>query len=222
MPVSVRRLIESPLGRRTFVRWNASGARSWCVRPRALLADWREAMSEMRGQQDRLVSDGLWVTGPSDFLDIIGRPGRKHPFAYARVALAADRPTRARLWACQAPGGTLHGGVRCQDRWRSGGWRSRFGGTAGRLTSSYGARTSHSSSRTRSTREQPEPVRRFVSFKNENAPLFMFLTPDGRKPDTATTPDAQRAFQALSWPEVRAMLEAALDESAYDRRCRRR
>ena len=39
-------------------------------RTRALLADWRGAMSEMRRQHDRLVSDGLWVTGPSDFLDI--------------------------------------------------------------------------------------------------------------------------------------------------------
>ena len=38
-----------------------------------LLADWRRAMSEMRRRHDRLVSEGLWLTGPSDFLDIIGR-----------------------------------------------------------------------------------------------------------------------------------------------------
>lgn len=53
----------------------------------------------------------------------------------------------------------------------------------------------------------------YRNFKSETAPLFLFLTPDGRKPDTAATPDAQRAFHALSWREVRSMLEAALDES---------
>ncbi len=41
-------------------------------RTEALLHDWRGAMSQMRHQHDRLVSDGLWVTGPSDFLRIIG------------------------------------------------------------------------------------------------------------------------------------------------------
>ena len=39
------------------------------------------------------------------------------------------------------------------------------------------------------------------------------MTPDGRQPHTAATPGAQRAFRTLSWPEVRAMLEAALNES---------
>ncbi len=40
-------------------------------RTRVLMAAWRVAMSEMRRQHDRLVSDGLWVTGPSDFLAIM-------------------------------------------------------------------------------------------------------------------------------------------------------
>ena len=79
---------------------------------RALLAGWREAMSEMRGQQDRLVFDGLWVTGPSDFLDIIGLA--RHENTHSLMLewfFEADRPTRARLWSCQAPGGTRHGGA---------------------------------------------------------------------------------------------------------------
>ena len=53
----------------------------------------------------------------------------------------------------------------------------------------------------------------YENFKNEISPLFLFLTPDGRKPDTATTQGAQRAFRALSWTQVRAMLEEVLNES---------
>ena len=53
----------------------------------------------------------------------------------------------------------------------------------------------------------------YSNFKNERAPLFLFLTPDGRKPRTATALCAQRAFRTLSWPEVRAMIETALNES---------
>ena len=53
----------------------------------------------------------------------------------------------------------------------------------------------------------------YANFKNEKAPTFLFLTPDGRKPRTATSPDALRAFRTLSWPEVRTMIETALNES---------
>ena len=41
-------------------------------RTRALAAGWRRAMSAMRREHDRLVADGRWLTGPTDFLDVIG------------------------------------------------------------------------------------------------------------------------------------------------------
>ena len=53
----------------------------------------------------------------------------------------------------------------------------------------------------------------YENFKKESALLFLFLTPDGRAPRTTTTPCAQRAFRTVSWPEVGAMIEAALHES---------
>ena len=53
----------------------------------------------------------------------------------------------------------------------------------------------------------------YENFKNETAPLFLFLTPDGRKPHTATTQCSQRAFKTLSWPDIRVMLEEVLNES---------
>ena len=53
----------------------------------------------------------------------------------------------------------------------------------------------------------------YANFKSQTGPLFLFLTPDGREPLTATDPDAQRAFQCISWPSVRMMIQAALAES---------
>ena len=53
----------------------------------------------------------------------------------------------------------------------------------------------------------------YENFKNEIAPRFLFLTPNGRPPSTATTQCAKRAFRTVSWPEVGEMIEAALRES---------
>ncbi len=182
---------------------------------KALLADWREAMSEMRGQQDRLVSDGLWVTGPSDFLDIIGRARDEN--THSRMLEWLLHPMGRHGLGCglvrrlveRCTGESLSGPVAVRrvafSVWRNGReadvvlWSENFTLVIENKVDAE---------------EQPSQCDDlYRNFKNENAPLFMFLTPDGRKPDTATTPDAQRAFQALSWPEVRAMLEAALDES---------
>ena len=62
--------------------------------------------------------------------------------------------------------------------------------------------------------EQPEQCDDlYENFKNETAPLFLFLTPDGSEPHTATTQGAQRAFKTVPWREVRAMIETTLNES---------
>ena len=65
---------------------------------KVLLADWREAMSEMRRRHNRLVSDGRWVSGPSDFLGIIGH--------------ARSEDTHSRMLAHDADGAT--GSVACE------------------------------------------------------------------------------------------------------------
>ena len=65
---------------------------------RALLADWKEAMSEMRHQHDHLVSDGLWVSGPSDFLDIIGLARNEN--THSRMLEWLLRPTARHGLGC--------------------------------------------------------------------------------------------------------------------------
>ena len=83
----------------------------WCEiaarRTKTLLAEWHEAMAEMRCQQDRLVSDGLWLTGPSDFLDIVGLA--RHENTHSRMLAWLLMPTaRDGFGTGQALLGTLH------------------------------------------------------------------------------------------------------------------
>lgn len=55
----------------------------------------------------------------------------------------------------------------------------------------------------------------YKNFKGEpgsgQKAAFLFLTRDGGAPTTATG-DAKRAFETISWPQVRCMIEAALND----------
>lgn len=182
---------------------------------RALLADWNEAMSAMRCQQDRLVSEGLWVTGPADFLDIIG--------------LARDENTHSRMlkWLMTP---TARHGLGCGlvrrlvehclgesvpapiavERVVFSHWRNDR--EADLVT--WGQNFTLIIENKVDAAEQPDQCDDlYENYKAEFAPLFLFLTPDGRPPFTATTPAGQRAFKTLSWLALRAMVEAALNES---------
>ena len=184
-------------------------------RTRALLADWRGAMSEMRHQHDCLVCDRLWVTGPSDFLDIIGLA--RHENTHSRMLKWLLNPTgrhglgcalvRRLVEYCDVKLVPAHLAVRkvTFSQWRNDReadlvvWSKDFTLVIENKV------------------DAPEQPRQcddlYANFKTENAPLFLFLTPDGRPPRTATAPCAQRSFKTLSWPQVRAMIETALNES---------
>lgn len=191
--------------------WEAIAER----RTRALLAGWRTTMAAMRHQHDRLISDGLWVSGPSDFLDIIGRardenthsrmlewlltPTARHGLGSALASRLVDHCT----------GESASGPVAVRkvvfSYWRNGReadlvvWGHNFTLIIENKVDAP---------------EQPDQCDDlYENFKDEIAPLFIFLTPDGSQPSTATAPKAQGAFRTLSWPEVRAMLEATLNES---------
>ena len=184
-------------------------------RTRALLADWRGAMSEMRSQHDRLVSDGVWVTGPSDFLDIIGLARNEN--THSRMLQWLLKPTgrhglgcalvRRLLEHCTVNPVPAPLAVRevTFSQWRND------------READLVVRGDDFTLVIENKVDAPEQPHQcddlYSNFKNENAPMFLFLTPDGRKPRTATTPCAQRAFRTISWPEVRAMIETALGES---------
>ena len=191
----------------------------WCEiaarRTKTLLGEWHEAMAAMRCQQERLVSDGLWLTGPSDFLSIVGRA--RHENTHSRMLAWLLTPTARhglgsglfRRFVEHCTGETVPAQLAVRrvafSEWRNDreadlvAWGRNF-------TLVIENKVDAS--------EQPSQCDDLLeNFKNEKRPLFLFLTPDGRKPHTATTPCAQRAFKTLSWPEVRAMLETTLNES---------
>ncbi|MDE2715543.1 MAG: PD-(D/E)XK nuclease family protein [Chloroflexota bacterium] len=182
---------------------------------RALLADWNEAMSEMRLLHDRLVSAGLWLSGPSDFLDIIGLA--RHENTHSRMLAWLLRPTarhglgsglvRRLMEHCIGELELEPVAVRevAFSVWRNGReadlvvWGRGF--------------TLIIENKVDAQEQDAQCDDLYENFKHEIAPLFIFLTPGGRQPLTATKREAHRAFTALSWPMVRVMLEAALNES---------
>ncbi len=184
-------------------------------RTNALLADWPGAMSELRRQHDRLVFDGLWVTGPSDFLDIIGLA--RHENTHSRMLKWLLNPTgrhglgcalvRRLVKHCTMKAGPASLAVREVkfSQWRNDReadlvvWGEDFTLVIENKVDAE---------------EQPDQCDDlYANFKNEKGPLFVFLTPDGRKPCTAKTTGAECSFRTLSWPELRGMIEEALKES---------
>ena len=184
-------------------------------RTRALLAEWRGAMTGMRRRHDRLVSDGLWLTGPSDFLEIVGLA--RHENTHSRMLQWLLDPTARHGLGCEFVERLLE---HCSEEpvslplavkkvafsvWRNDReadlvvWGENF--------------TLVIENKVDASEQPSQCDDLYENFKNENAPLFVFLTPDGRKPHTATNRCSQRAFKTLSWPEVRAMLEEAFDKS---------
>ena len=180
-----------------------------------LLAEWREAMTEMRCHHDRLISDGLWLTGPSDFLEIVGLA--RHENTHSRMLKWLLQPTARHglgsglverlVEHCTGVPVSVPLAVRnvAFSEWRND-READLVVWGGNFTLVIENKVDAS--------EQPGQCDDlYENFKNENAPLFLFLTPGGRRPHTATTRFARRAFKTLSWPEVLAMLEEALNES---------
>ena len=184
-------------------------------RTKTLISEWHEAMAEMRCQQDRLVSDGLWLTGPSDFLDIVGLA--RHENTHSRMLAWLLMPTARHGLGWRLVGrlvehctGETASAPLAVQRVAFSEWRNDREADV----VVWGRNFTLVIENKVDASEQPSQCDDlFENFKNENEPLFLFLTPDGRKPHTATTQRSQRAFRTLSWPEVRAMLETALNES---------
>ena len=158
-------------------------------RTKILLAEWHEAMAELRHQQDRLVSDALWLTGPSDFLDIVGLA--RHENTHSRMLAWLLKPTARHglgsglverlVEHCTGEPASAPLAVRrvAFSEWRNDReadlvvWGRNF--------------TLVIENKVDASEQPSQCDDLFENFKNEKAPLFLFLTPDGRMPRTATT-----------------------------------
>ena len=191
--------------------WSEISAR----RTTALLADWHGDISGMRRQHDRLVADSLWLTGPSDFLDIIGLA--RHENTHSRMLAWLLNPTRRHGLGCALVRRLVEHctGTPAPERLAVKGvtfshWRN---GREADLVVWGEAFTLIIENKIDACEQTDQCDDLFKNFKTENKPLFLFLTPEGRKPCTVTAPPAQRAFRTLSWPDIREMIETALEKS---------
>ena len=191
--------------------WGAISVR----RTKALLVDWREAMSEMQRERDRLISDGLWVAGPSDFLGILGLARNEN--MHSRMLEWLLKPTGRHGLGCglvrrlveHCTGKPSPSPLAVRDvtfsQWRNG--------READLVVKGEDFTLVIENKVDADEQPDQCDDLYANFRNETASQFIFLTPEGREPHTATAPLANRAFNALSWREVRRMIEAALTES---------
>ena len=184
-------------------------------RREALLSDWRTAICDMQDQHDRLVANGRWVTGPSDFLGVLSLA--RHENTHSRVLKWLLTPTARHGLGCSLAERLVEHCTGKPPRKPLAVRKVAFSVWRHRREADlvvWGDSFTLIIENKVDAGEQPDQVDDlYANFKTETAPLFLFLTPDGRKPLTATDPDAQRAFQCISWPSVRKMIEAALAES---------
>ena len=186
---------------------------------------WEKQFAEISDEYQCLVSRGLWVSGPADFLSIINR--------------AKDERTHSRVLAWLLTPTGRHG-LRNLVFMRLLQYYDSKHGDAEAVPTQSIARAADclynvECSCWRNNREADivvwgedftlvvemkvnagEPPTQcddlYTNFKGEPGTRFLFLTRDGRKPVTATIPESQRAFETISWPQVRCMIEDALND----------
>lgn len=179
---------------------------------RSVPDEWRESMARMIECQDKLAAEGKWVSGPADVLGI------------AQVARDEMVHTRMLAWLLNPRG---------KHRLGDAVLRRLVGHAAapGAAPSPLVVRSVHVS-HWHNDREAdivvfgqdftlvievkvdaPEQPRQcddlYKNYGSEPGPLFLFLTPGGWCPHTATGA-ARSAFRTVSWTQVREMIECAL------------
>ncbi len=188
---------------------------------RRQIEGWSRTLAEMATAQRKLIADGLWQSGPSDFFRILKR--ERDEMAHTRMLAWLLDPTgrhglgdsvlRQLLNILQGTEGARSATERTRvgtSFWRSGReadivfWGNDF-------TLIIEVKV-----------DADEQLRQcedlYRNFRHECNPHFLFLTPDGRSPTSTSTKEASRAFTNISWPEVRRMVRSAYDRSVCSSR----
>src|SRR5690554_752768 len=178
---------------------------------------WKSALDSMQLEYEALVAKGEWLRGPSDLLSIIGRP-RYETYHSAMIAwlldpLArhglGDRFLRSFLIACNVNWSFDNAQlatptITCEE--------ARDNCRADIIFRIPGF-TLVIENKVNAGEGDTQCDRLFSAFiKNEDA-HFLFLTPSGRRPRTATG-EAAEAFCTLSYSQLRSCLKSALDDTS--------
>lgn len=179
----------------------------------AELDEWRESMTQMIARQDGLVADGKWLSGPTDMLGIAG---------FARNEMAH---TRMLAWLLDPRGRHRLGDAVLRPL-------VRHVAAPAKVPSPLVVRSVHVSHWCNGREadivvfgrdftlvievkvDAPEQEKQcddlYANYRGKPGPLFLFLTPGGWFPYTATG-SARQAFKTASWKQVRKMIESALE-----------
>ncbi|WP_437331655.1 PD-(D/E)XK nuclease family protein [Sorangium sp. So ce394] len=177
----------------------------------AQVAAWEARLAELRAEQEELVRGGRWAGGPDDLLSILGQ-SRQERYHSALLAWLLDPQGRHGLGA-----GFLEALLRrcAADPPRAALNRARPAldvskGDARADVVVAGPGLFLVIENKVDAREQPLRCDRlYESFCREPGALFVFLSPSGRAPVTATGP-AREAFTPMSYADIAAMLRDAI------------
>lgn len=173
---------------------------------------WEARVAELRAEHEALLRNGAWVGGPDDTLSILGI-GRKELYHSALLAWLLDPQGRhglgsgfleslLRRCTSDPPTSEIHLARPALEVTR-GDARADIVVTGPGLCLVIENKVDAG--------EQPRQCDRiFESFEREPGALFVFLSPSGRAPETATG-SAQKAFQKMSYADIASMLRGALE-----------
>lgn len=180
---------------------------------RSELDEWRESMTQMIARQDGLVAGGKWLSGPSDLLGVAGVA--RNEMAHTRMlAWLLDPRGRHRLGDAVLQSLVHHVAAPAEvpsplvvrsvhvSHWCNG--READIVVFGRdFTLVVEVKV-----------DAPEQEKQcddlYANYRGKPGPLFLFLTPGGWFPYTATG-SARQAFKTATWKQVREMIESALE-----------
>lgn len=186
---------------------------------------WEKQLAEMSDEYQCLVVRGLWVSGPTDFLSIINRAEdeRTHSRMLAWLLTPTGRHGLRNLVLMRllrhydskhgdaeaVPAQSIARATDCLYKVECSCWRNNREADIAVWSEDFALIVEM---KVNAGEPPTQCDDLYTNFKGEPGARFLFLTRDGRKPITATTPDAQRAFETISWPEVRCMIEDALND----------
>ena len=189
------------------------------------LSRWNRHFAGMHVEYQGLVSGGLWVSGPADFLNIIGRAEdeRTHSRILAWLLTPADRHGLGNLVLLSLlnyydsrqgglstmPAVQISAAANCLYKVDCSFW---LNGREADIVARGDDFTLVVEMKVNAGEPTSQCDDLYTNFANEPGARFLFLTRDGRRPTTATTVEAQRAFLTISWPEVGRMIEDALND----------
>lgn len=189
--------------------------RQWKRIESARVEEWVRTMRKMSAQQQRLVREGHWLSGPSDLMAIMRRE---------RDELAHTYVLR---WLLDPMG--RHGlGTAVVERLvaRCGGHSDDDAVAVRHVDASYKGKGREADIvvwgrsftlvieiKIDADEQRCQCEDLYKNFRREVGPLFLFLTPDGRRPRTAYSPEARRAFRVLSWRQVHRMIERVASDA---------